>query len=291
MSDERIISYADLLQRRDIQFPFPVQQIGYLRSARHERLNMLNYDFVEFCFRLKSEEEETACDFLDGKKFVYPFPHLFIKVPNRRHSFTIRGHRHALYLHYPAELIPQFLAHGIALDLPGMAFELTTEINDTIDELREQIPRSLQHGMAERIDLGAYKLITLVLLQKDANNRHQDSRIRNIAAYLCSHFNDHLNLDELCQQFSISRRSLFRDWGKFYTKSPQAYLIYLRMQKAASLLANRALRIQEIGEMIGYPNTAYFIQVFRQYYGCPPGKYRNQIYAGDGGENMRTRKL
>lgn len=282
MIDERTISYSDLLQRRDIPFPFPVQQIGYLRSAGYERLNMLNYDFVEFCFRLKSEEEESACDFLDGKKFVYPFPHLFIKVPNCRHSFTIRGHRHALYLHYPAKLIPQFLAQGIALDLPGMAFELTEEISDTIDELRERIPLSHQRGMAERIDLGAYKLIMLVMLQKDAGNRDQDSRIRNIAAYLCSHFNDPLNFDELCRQFSISRRSLFRDWGKYYPKSPQAYLIYLRMQKAASLLANRALRIQEIGEMTGYPNTAYFIQVFRRYYGCPPGRYRNRNYREDG---------
>ena len=280
MTEERIISYTDLLQRRDIQFPFPVQQIGYLRSIGYERLNMPGYDFVEFCFRLKSEEEEAACDFLNGKKFVYPFPHLFIKMPNRRHSFTIRGHRHALYLQYSAKLIPQFLANGIPLDLPGMAFERTAEIDETIKGLRDLILCSQQRGMAERIDLGAYKLITLVLLQKDADKR-RDSRIRNVAAYLCAHFNEHFNFDELCERFSISRRSLFRDWEKFYPGSPQSYLAYLRMQKAVALLADRTLQIQEIGEMVGYSNTAYFIQVFRRQYGCSPGRYRNRIFATD----------
>jgi AraC-like DNA-binding protein len=271
--DDRIITYADLLQKRDIRFPFPVRQIGYLRSHGHEELHQ-RYNYVEFCFRLRSEGETEAVDYLDGKKFVYTFPHLFIKMPDRQHTFTIHSHRHALYLQYPAHLIPEFIANGFEMELPGMNFELTDEISKLIRELREQLPHAHQHGMAERIDINAYKLISLVLLQRENNNQESYNRIRNMAAYINSHLECELNFDDLCEQFSISRRSLFRDWRKFYPESPQAYVIRLRMGKAAQLLANRSLRIQEIGEMVGYPNTAYFVQAFRKFHGCTPGEYR-----------------
>ena len=271
--DERIISYSDLLQKRDIKFPFPVRQIGYLRSHGYEELHQ-RYDYVEFCFRLRAENEDEAVDYLDGKKFIYAFPHLFIKMPDRQHTFTIRSHRHALYVQYPAHLIPEFIASGIEMDLPGMNFEITPEISKLIAELREMIPHSQMHGMAERIDMAAYKLIVLVQLQRENGNPEEDNRIRNMAAYINSHLECELNFDDLCRQFSISRRSLFRSWRKFYPESPQSYVIRLRMLKAAQLLANRALRIQEVGEMVGYSNTAYFIQVFRKFHGCTPGEYR-----------------
>ena len=271
--DERIISYSDLLQKRDINFPFPVRQIGYLRSHGYEELHQ-RYDYVEFCFRLRAENEDEAVDYLDGKKFIYAFPHLFIKMPDRQHTFTIRSHRHALYVQYPAHLIPEFIASGIEMDLPGMTFEITPEISKLIAELREMIPHSQMHGMAERIDMAAYKLIVLVQLQRENGNPEEDNRIRNMAAYINSHLECELNFDDLCRQFSISRRSLFRSWRKFYPESPQSYVIRLRMLKAAQLLANRALRIQEVGEMVGYSNTAYFIQVFRKFHGCTPGEYR-----------------
>lgn len=271
--DDRIISYSDLFQKRDIKFPFPVRQIGYMRSNGYEELHQ-RYNFVEFCFRLRSEGETEAVDYLDGKKFIYPFPHLFIKMPDRQHTFTIRSHRHALYLQYPANLIPEFIANGIELDLPGMSFELTPEITKLISELREMIGHAHKHGMAERIDMAAYKLIVLVQLQRENGRPEEDNRIRNMAAYISAHLECQLNFDDLCRQFSISRRSLFRDWRKFYPESPQAYLIRLRMLKAAQLLANRAFRIQEVGEMVGYSNTAYFVQAFRKFHGCTPGQYR-----------------
>ena len=283
MADGRIISYTDLFQKRILAFPFPVSQIGYLRSLDREIVRTQNYGHLEFCFRLHSEGEREAVDLLDGKYYRTPFPHLFIKPPEMFHSFRIAAARRALYLQYPVETVPHFLACGISFRTPGIPFEITGEIEELIGELRSLIGIAHRRGSAERIDLGAFRLIELVLLQK---NKTEDSgekeKIHEIAVYLSRNFSRNPDFDALCRKFAISRRSFFRGWSRLYPMSPLEYVIHQRMQEAMRLLETSDRSVHEIAEITGYGNAAYFGAVFRRKYNCSPGRYRAMLRANSG---------
>nr|KAF1294825.1 hypothetical protein BAU18_03745 [Enterococcus diestrammenae] len=55
-----------------------------------------------------------------------------------------------------------------------------------------------------------------------------------------------------------------------------SYLTEVRMVKAAQLLATSALKVNIIGDMVGYHKTQYFISLFKKQYGLTPQQYRRQ---------------
>ncbi len=58
-----------------------------------------------------------------------------------------------------------------------------------------------------------------------------------------------------------------------------AYLLNVRMEKAAELLADPKLKVYEIALQLGYQTPHYFIKVFKQHYGVTPQEYRNNLGA------------
>jgi YesN/AraC family two-component response regulator len=53
------------------------------------------------------------------------------------------------------------------------------------------------------------------------------------------------------------------------------YLLKVRMNKAAELLNNIALKTYEVSEMVGYSNPKNFTRSFKKYFGKTPKEYRN----------------
>ena len=54
------------------------------------------------------------------------------------------------------------------------------------------------------------------------------------------------------------------------------YLSNIRMEKAAGLLANTKLPVNQISESVGIINTNYFYSVFKKRYCMTPLAYRNR---------------
>lgn len=53
-------------------------------------------------------------------------------------------------------------------------------------------------------------------------------------------------------------------------------LLEKRLTKAASLLLETRLPVQDVISAVGYENTSYFYRVFRERFGCSPKDYRRQ---------------
>jgi len=58
--------------------------------------------------------------------------------------------------------------------------------------------------------------------------------------------------------------------------SPNKYLLKVRMEKAADLLADGELNVSEVSYKVGIQDPSYFNKVFKSYYGVVPSKYERK---------------
>lgn len=77
--------------------------------------------------------------------------------------------------------------------------------------------------------------------------------------------------DELHYDLCWLSREIKRQTGKTYKELLQEK----RLTQAAYLLKNTGLRVDEIGDAVGYSNLSYFHRIFQVRYGMTPKKYRD----------------
>lgn len=63
--------------------------------------------------------------------------------------------------------------------------------------------------------------------------------------------------------------------------SPMAYVIHLRMQRAAALLQWAEAPVAEVAARVGYEDAYYFSRLFRSVFGVSPRAYRKHLNAGN----------
>lgn len=98
--------------------------------------------------------------------------------------------------------------------------------------------------------------------------------IRNVLSYLSLHYTSDITLSELADIYQISSEHLSRTFKKEIGKNISEYIAQLRIQKAAELLKTSKLSIAEIAMLTGYPDSNYFVKVFRKYQNMTPSAYR-----------------
>ena len=89
------------------------------------------------------------------------------------------------------------------------------------------------------------------------------------------------NVEQVSSAFLEMQKSVKESGlGSLYINNPQASTAILRtlVRKAALLLKETALQVQEISNYVGYPDNNYFIKVFKKMYNMTPSEYR-KVYA------------
>lgn len=82
------------------------------------------------------------------------------------------------------------------------------------------------------------------------------------------------SIEQLAGDMCMSRSNLHRKIKSMTGKSATDLLQKFRMERAAELLTQTDLSVEEISEMVGYSTASYFIQAFKKYYHKTPGKLR-----------------
>ena len=86
--------------------------------------------------------------------------------------------------------------------------------------------------------------------------------------------NPNLNIDIIAAQFGIGRTNFYRKVRELMGMSPNDYLKKCRMERAAELLGNPEIAINEVCAQVGMPDAQYFSRVFKAYFGVSPSVYR-----------------
>ena len=88
-----------------------------------------------------------------------------------------------------------------------------------------------------------------------------------------------ISLDEVALQVAASRRQLQRAFAEAGETSFRTYLQKVRMTKAAELLRESALPVNQVANSVGYRQPAQFAKAFRRHHGSPPSSFRSDAEA------------
>lgn len=86
--------------------------------------------------------------------------------------------------------------------------------------------------------------------------------------------NEELSLTRVARQIATSRRQLQRSFSEAGGTSFRRELQRIRMARAAELLHDGRLSVQEVAAAVGYRQAAQFAKAFRRSHGAPPSSFR-----------------
>ncbi|WP_342565320.1 helix-turn-helix domain-containing protein [Paenibacillus sp. FSL R7-0345] len=98
--------------------------------------------------------------------------------------------------------------------------------------------------------------------------------LENIKAYIDNHYFENIKISMFTDKYFLSREYLMKLFKGKYGCGIHEYVQKVRMDKAKELLADPALKVQDISEMLGYKDKNYFSKAFRNYYDCSPSEFR-----------------
>lgn len=135
-------------------------------------------------------------------------------------------------------------------------------------------------GLCKEIDISnnnAFLMGVKELLAQATMEREQKD-FAKVIQYIDANYQrydlSHNEVAEVAQVNPGHLSKLFRNkFGVTYIE----YLISVRMEKAAELLANKNILIEDVARVVGYDNVASFRKMFKRKYGVSPAEYRTQV--------------
>ncbi len=104
----------------------------------------------------------------------------------------------------------------------------------------------------------------------------KDPRLISIFSFIREHIGDDLSNKRLAEVAEVSEDYVGQYFKMLTGINPQDYIEYQRMEIAVNLLRTTKKSIRDIGNEIGYKDTAYFCRRFKMMFGIPAGKMRKR---------------
>lgn len=101
-------------------------------------------------------------------------------------------------------------------------------------------------------------------------------RLRRVTAYIHDHLDDELDLNRLADVACLSAYHWHRIYHAVHGETIAATVKRLRLQRAASFIAQTGMTISEVARRSGYDNLQSFTRIFKSVYGMPPARYRER---------------
>lgn len=178
--------------------------------------------------------------------------------------------------------------NGISADYFYQIWERNEEISFSIPKAEfqnalENVLYQYTNFSIERDFVVSNRLESLLLLllrkrneaAKAAGKAIPDT-IQYLIKYMESNYSKPLTLDSLSKFAGISKFHLSREFKKYTGKSPNEFLIELRLANAKFMLSSTNLACCKIGELSGIADFNNFVRLFKKDTGMTPTQYRRQ---------------
>ncbi|RAP74098.1 AraC family transcriptional regulator [Paenibacillus montanisoli] len=119
-------------------------------------------------------------------------------------------------------------------------------------------------------------LLTYLIRQNTLSASLPGPDIQAVRRHLHAKWEAEVTLEELSDQFNISKYYLVRIFKKHYQTTPIQYHRQIRIDKAKQLLRYSNLSIQHISDQLGFGSIHAFSRAFKMAEGMPPIAYRTR---------------
>lgn len=139
---------------------------------------------------------------------------------------------------------------------------------------------SIHENRTDDTDIRASAIIINLLTSCASRNIHVNDesslsyKLDLIFKYINEHFHEKITLDQLSEDFSISKFYLSREFKKEYGVTIIQYILSKKITHAKSLLRYTDLPIEEIAIQCGIGDASYFNKVFKKLEGMTASQYR-----------------
>ena len=157
----------------------------------------------------------------------------------------------------------------------GVPFEIgeTSELQYNYERLFAEF-----RTRSETFAFATSLIVTEILLLGGRMRREmREGRLDLSVRYIHTHLRSDISVEHLAQMEFLSVGRYREVFKKKYGVVPSEYVTRLRMARAADLLGQLDMSIEEISESVGYTDRHYFQRVFKKYLGMTPGEYRKRI--------------
>ena len=105
----------------------------------------------------------------------------------------------------------------------------------------------------------------------------RDLYIRQAVSYIEQHYaRPDFSLEEVAAFCNLDRSYLGKLFKEKMKRTPQQFLIFYRMNRAADLLLHTDLSVGEIARSVGYTNPLNFSRAFKSVYDLSPGNWKKE---------------
>ena len=170
-------------------------------------------------------------------------------------------------------------AEGVVLDELIAIAEGLLRLNKSTDPHTEDIQRHLFLSVVFRF-LQLYHMQHVAESEPEPKDKleREMSYVRNAVAYIRYNFrNPTLTVNSIATAVCLSPNYFGTIFKRHIGETCLSYIRKMRLNFAWALLQNSSLTISEIAEKCGYATVPYFISDFREAYGMPPKKHRDNL--------------
>ena len=100
--------------------------------------------------------------------------------------------------------------------------------------------------------------------------------LKKVLQYIGEHYSSPIRLSELAELVNMNEQYFCRYFKKNIGKTITEYINVIRVEKAATALAETEDKIIDIAAACGFDNTGYFIRRFKKEKGMTPSEYRKK---------------
>lgn len=191
---------------------------------------------------------------------------------------------HYSYISFDAKVFDSVNFFG-SLDIPPFVLrndKLLETSKEIFKETESEEPGSarLVRNLTENLVVEIVRHIIrekLFVEQLATNSTYfKDPRLIDIFAHIKEHLGGDLSNKILAEVANVSEDYVGQYFKMMTGINPQDYIEYQRMEAAVNLLRTTKKSIREIGQEVGYKDTAYFCRRFKMMFGIPAGKMRRR---------------
>lgn len=185
---------------------------------------------------------------------------------------------------------PGLLAGMMPVDSDAATVPFAMLASDRLVELFQMIeteilaPRTGRPGHIETLTrMLAHSLADRPAMRSPGQRARMDIspyKLKCVLDYIDDHLGESVDLDAMAEVAGLSRFYFANIFKRATGRSPYQHLIYRRVARAQTLIAQSELGLADIGQASGFSSPAHFSTSFKRATGQTPRRYRDLVRRG-----------